>query len=535
MRPILLTGAAAVLLGLSMPGGAVRAAETAGDASGAGDALTQRAVLERLLRDNPRAQASRLEADIAGTQVDFEEGAYQASFFSRLQRSDEERPNSAEDEATEVFDSGITTFKEQRTELEFGVRAPLRTGGEFSLAFSGVERDNTYTEEIQPGASEYVGGVDVSLRQPLWRNLMSRERELLIDQAEAGEARSREQSRQQLLEVAFQGLRQYWLVHRRQQFHAIDATALETARDTVAVTQQLVDGGIQPALAAMEVEARVIEREAELRRSASAMAEARAELAILLNREGEGEAIERFEAIDTPETRLIERPASLKLYATQVLGQWPQFRAARLTREAETHQLDLARESGKPTLDMVLGYSTSALDRSSSEALGDSFDSRHPSWYFGFELDVKIGANQQSDAQANAAVMRMTQADVDMQATRVSVLNRLRTRLEQAESAHEQMQLMTRRETLQEAIYREQEGRFQAGQIAANALHDAMDDLIDVQRKAVDARVAYQLALIALRLVEGSLFAEYGLDALADGLATPANPPRLELIDATDL
>ena len=534
MKSLIRKTLALSVLGLPLLAGTQALAETSNPASVDRMAMTQKSVLEQLLRDNAEARFSRLQTDIAGTQVDFQSGFYQPSLFSSLRYSDQQIANTAEDEATGRLTQGnTTTFDEQRAELEFGAVAPLITGAELSLSFTGIERDNTYTEELSPGVSEYVGGVDLNFRQPLWRNLMARETELAIDQAEAGFERAGIESRQTLLEVAFQGLRQYWLTHRRAAFRAIDETALETAEDTVAIAEQLVDAGIQPALAAMEVEAQVIEREAELRRSTTALAEAQAELATLLNIEQSSQAL--IEPVDAPEDRLIERPASLTLYATRVLGQWPEFRATRLSRKIEQFQLDLARETGKPAVDLVLGYSTSALDRDSSEVWDDSFTGRYPSWYVGFEVNVKLGADQQAEAQANAASMRMMQADIDAESVRVNVLNRLSTRLEQAESAHEQMQLMQRREALQQAIYDEQERRFEAGQIPANALHDAMDDLIDVQRKAVDARVAYQLALIALRLVEGSLFAEYGLEDLVDEFAVPANPPRLEFVEASNL
>lgn len=489
--------------------------------------LTQKSLLEQLVRDNAQARFSRLQTDIAATQTDFESGAYQPSLFSSIRYTDQQVANSAEDESTRSELGNTTTFDEQRAELEFGVLAPLITGGELSVSFTGIERDNTFTQvpELTGGASEYVGGVDANLRQPLWRNFMAKETELAIEQARTGEERTAIEGRQTLLEVAFQGLRQYWLVYRRAQFQQIDQTALETAEATVDVAEQLVSAGIQPALAAMEVQARRVERQAELQRSTTALVEAGAELATLLNLEQTDDML--ISPVDTPESRLIARPDSLKLYATRVLAQWPEFRATRLTREIESLQLDLAEETAKPSVDLVLGYSTSALDRDSSAVWDDSFTGRYPSWYVGFELNVKLGADEQARAQANAASMRIMQADIDAESVRINVRNRLSTRIEQAESAHAQMQLMTEREALQEAIYREQERRFEAGQIPVNALHDAMDDLIDVQRKAVDARVAYQLSLLALRLVEGSLFAEYELDALADELATPANPPRL--------
>ena len=531
MKSNFLSGAAALLVSLPLLSGTAALAETTEMDSGL--VLTQKSLLERLVQDNAQARFSRVQADIAQAQIDFASGVYQPSFFSTMRYTDQQVANSAEDEATGRSQGNTTTFDERRAELDFGVSAPLKTGGELSLSFTGLERDNTFTEELTPGASEYVGGVDARLSQPLWRNFMARESKMAIEQAEVGHERSLLENRQTLLEVAFQGLRQYWLVYRRAQFRDIDAVALRTAQDTVTIAEQLVDAGIQPPLAAMEVEARVIEREAELRRSVTDLKEAQADLATLLNVE-QGEGV-RIEGMDQPESRLIERPDSLTLYATRVLAQWPEFRVTRLTRTIESLQLDLARETGKPAVDFIVGYSTSALDRDRNDAWDDSFSSQNPSWYAGVELNVKLGADKQAQAQANAASMRMMQADIDADSIRVNVLNRLRTRLEQAESAHEQMQLMSRREALQQAIYKEQERQFEAGRIPANALHDSMDDLVEIQRRAVDARVTYQLSLIALRLVEGSLFDEYGLSELVDDDVLPANSPRLEFVEADRL
>jgi outer membrane protein TolC len=214
----------------------------------------------------------------------------------------------------------------------------------------------------------------------------------------------------------------------------------------------------------------------------------------------------------------LQVPDQLDPYIQTVLAQWPELMAAQMTAEIERSRIKAAIASGRPELDLILGYSSSGLRTSSADALSQSLEGRHPSWYVGLHLEVMLGANKRSRAESEAAGLRALQAELDARTIRSNVAHRLRARVEGALSAHEDMQRMVRREVLQREIHLEQVALFEAGQIAVDALYRSMDDVIDVQRRLTDAQVQYQLAIISLRLIEGSLLPSAGGEARAPSL-----------------
>jgi len=478
--------------------------------------LDQRTLITEVIARNAQVLFSELQIAIAEDEIDRERAAYQPFWFAESRYTDQKTENTAADRLSSAQRLNQREFREKRVDMETGVQVPVRpTGADVTLSWSAVRRDNNLIPllpDLESGEDvEYTAGLNLVIRQPLLRGLGNRSVRWQIEQAELGRMVTEEQFRQRLLQVSSEALSGYWQLFRMERFLEIRRAALENAENIRQETSELVRAGRQPQLALLEAEATIIDRQSELDAAEQAWLDAQTELKTLLNLSEASVESLLFVPVDEPELNGYRAPVDFDAYLQDLLGQWPGYLIATRNREIERLRLQGAREERRPQLDLALGYSTSVLSYNASDTYGDAFDTDFPTWFAGLELRMPLGRNVGGRADERSAQTRVIQADSDVHFVQVSLANELRSRLRQLEQAQRDVELKQRNRSLYQQLFDAELQRFNLGQVRLRDLYEREDDRIRAQQRVVDALVRYQLAIVALRLAEGSLFDAYGI------------------------
>ncbi|MCH8500206.1 MAG: TolC family protein [Marinobacter sp.] len=493
-----------------------------------GQRLGQRELLLGVIERNASALFSQLQLQLATDDIDRQRSAYQPSFFAESRFTSQRSENTASDRLSSVQRLNQDVFREKRLNVETGVRVPVKTGADVSVSWTALKRENNVIPLLNNPLSgdpvndtEYAGALNLVIRQPLLRGLGNRSVEWQIQEAELNEVLTEQQFRQQLLRVSSEALSAYWQLFRLNQFVSIRQVALANARNIHQETENQVRAGRVPGSAQLESESTILERQAEHEAALQAWHDLQAELRTLLNLSGSEFQNLTFVPTDAPQMDAISAPEDFHSYTERLLAQWPGYLIAEKTREIEALKLRTAREEKRPQLDLALGYSTSSLSTRSRDPMERAFDTDYPTWYVGLEYNMPLGRDMRGQADERSARTRLTQAELDLHAIRVSVSNELRSRLRQLDQAYRELELSDRQQQLQDELFNTELRRFNAGQTRLRDLLEREDDRIRAQQRYVDSLVRYQLAIVALRLAEGTLFNDYGITiqsqrALAD-------------------
>lgn len=480
--------------------------------------LLAQQLVQQAIGRNAQTLFTRLNLDIAEDEVMRLESFYRPELFAESRYTDIKRENSAADRLSSALRFDEDIYTEQRWETEVGVRMPMRTGADITLSLSQSERESSLISQLQEERddgyvdAEYSGSLNLTIRQPLLRGINSRLVEWQIEQAELDQQITEQRFRQQVLRVASDALTNYWRLYRQHAFIRIQNEALENAEGIEREVGAQVNAGRQPPAARLEAEAQVLDRRAELTDIRQQLHGLQGEIKTLLNLDGDEYYLLSFVPGDRPRKSPHARPDDYEEYVKTLIDQWPGYQIAMTSIAVEKLNSRVAVEENRPQLDLNLGYSTSSLTGSSSDALNESFKTEYPTWFVGLEYRMPLGPNARRDADLRTAKSRELQADLDMRGIRSSLTNELRTRLQQIDSAHQAMDYAERNVDLYRQLYLAESRRFSAGQTRLRVLQEREDDRIQAERRYIDAVVRYQLAIVALQLAEGSLFEQYGIN-----------------------
>jgi outer membrane protein TolC len=467
-------------------------------------------LIHQAIARNAQAIFARLDRALSDDELLRAQSFNQPQLFAELGYTDVRR-NTSSNDSLSILVGGNSLFTEQRLETESGVRLRVPTGADLTLSIGGTQREGSNIGNNGEDDTEYSGALSLVLRQPLLRGYGNRLEQWQIEQAEIGQAIAYERLRQQLLRVSSDALTGYWRLYRQQEFTQIQARALENARSIQQETVFQVSAGRQPRSTLLEAEALMLDREIELSDILQQRQTVQSDLKSLLNLDADEYFELTFNILDHPNLDRFEQPAQFSQYVEGLLAQWPGYQIARRTIELERLNALSAVEENRNQLDLNVGLTTNSLSPSRRTAIKDAFDTDTATWFVSLDYRMPLGPNQRKIADVSSAQSRQLQADVELSGIRSNLTNELRARLAQIQEAERSLQFAGRNVALYQQLYEQAVLRFSMGQLPLRQLQEREDELINAQRRYVDATVRYELARVALQLAEGSLFIAYGV------------------------
>jgi outer membrane protein TolC len=140
-------------------------------------------------------------------------------------------------------------------------------------------------------------------------------------------------------------------------------------------------------------------------------------------------------------------------------------------------------------------------DRNFTSALGDAFLGSYPSWTVGVLFGYPIG---RSGAEAAAAQNTLTkhQQEINLQQLQIEIVREVREAIRQVTTSYQRVQATQAALNSTQAQLDAQQKKFDVGLISSFELQQNQRDLATARQNDLQAKIAYNLALITLNAVQ---------------------------------
>jgi outer membrane protein TolC len=336
------------------------------------------------------------------------------------------------------------------------------------------------------------------VHQDLSPGVLSR---VAVERATAAEAVAKAK-----VEIARRGLRatvtkNYYALIVAQRKYAAAQEALDQAQSSLGVSQKLERG--REVAHSDVVKSQMLEnaQEQALQEAKLGMENARLELAVLLFRDFD----ENFAIVDD----LDLAPTLPPLDDVEAMAgrQNPTLAAAMETLRSTRLDVTIARQAFLPTLtvDAVYGIEANALALHSATAANKELGSFPNLGYFvtaGLSIPIWDWGVRRSKVRQSE--LKQKEAAVDLSYTQRTLIKNLRNFYYEAQTSHQQIELLRRAVDLASEGLRLSNLRYQAGEATITELTDAQTSLIVARNAYADGMARYRLAIGNLQTLTGT-------------------------------
>ncbi|NBT39867.1 MAG: TolC family protein [Alphaproteobacteria bacterium] len=471
---------------------------SAGLATGSTLELSEAEVVTRIKNAHPSIVREQLEANIKQQAVPAALAAFDVTAYGTAQFSDDD------------YKKPLTAFTTSRrldqqvVSAEIGFKKKFTTGTEVTMSVDGTNMRSTDVEQYSGGQmdTEVNAVIGLSFRQPLLRGMSARSEQAAVDEAEATVQAAEHQVESKILRTVAEGLRSFWELYRADAQIKLHTDARDNARTILSRAKLLAAEGKLSAVDIIDAEALVLERQSRLVSSRAQREVVHHELRLMLDEQDEDIQIK---IADLPSRTAPPLVHDLDAYAQGILQNWPGYLRAQAQLKAEDARIIRAEDALLPKLDLIAGVNKRGSESSIRAGVKDTVTSSDRSIYVGLTLEMPLQGNRQADAVRQAAELRKQQAELDMRQIARRLTTDLKQRLAEAQQAYDQWQLARDNLTLSQSRYEKYYQSFQAGRTSVVELSDIEASLMRARENVEDKHVSYQLTLVSLRLVDGTL------------------------------
>jgi len=474
------------------------------------------------LANNLNLKVALVDPVIANETLSEEEARFEWVFFGSAREARFDQPS----------DSRLDSNQFTSTDVEMGVRIPLRSGGTATveLPFNRSETDNEF-DTLSPS---YAGDVRFSISQPLLRGAGRRANLHGIRIARLENDIVQAQTNLEVIRQLAEADRVYWRLYRaerilevRQQQYDLALAQLERARRRVAAQ-------VDPEVEIIRAEAGLASQLEQIIIAENDVRNAQRDLKRIVNQPGlEMESPVVIEIANEPD------PVYLNLDEEALVAAALDTRMEMLELELRLAQdlstIDFQKNQALPLFTLDYAYTINGLGASVGEAATMVHDKNFEDWSVGVSVEAPLG-NEAAESRVHRAILQRLQRLSTKEDRKQQIRQEVLTAVDQVRAAWQRI-LAARQNVLAAArTLRAEEKQYEVGARTSTEVLDAQTRLADAQASEIAALVDYQVAQIDLAFATGMLMGAArvewtprdprgALDAFGDD---PARQPKVE-------
>lgn len=352
----------------------------------------------------------------------------------------------------------------------------------------------------------YASDVTLTLRQPLLQGAGTAVNTAAIRQAEIGLENAQRDYEDRALEVIQRTENAYYqLAGAREQLNVFN-NSLELARKLLDEANSRHKAGLAIKLDTLQAQVGVANAQRNVLQAQNVVKTAEDTLLALIG---------RFE-LDAPlgparleDPQLQTQPNVEASYAL-AQAHYPALLNARAGIRLAELDVRTARNQLKPTLDLDVALGVNGSDRNGGGAFSDAFGQESSSWQAGLTVTYPWGRSGEKarHRQAQAGLRRQ---ELSVRQLEQDVLVQVRNAVRDVETNQASVKLATEAAGLAQEQYEAERKRFSSGLSTSRRVLEAQTDLESARVSQLQAKLTLQIALAALRRIEGSGLEHYGI------------------------
>jgi len=472
--------------------------------------LTLNEAIEIALLQNPDIRVVQLErwksdADVVAAKGEFDPLlSGQAQYYRASQQASAEY---------RLF-GNISSVEAYRTTSSVDVGGKLHTGTIYDVRIDLNKEETTYNQFIE----EWSGGLTIMLRQPLLRGAgfpYNRSRIIIARRMKTINAYQLELS---VMNTIAQVVKAYWDLVGAIENVMVREQSLANAERLLDITQRQLNIGVVAAIDVLQAKAGVATRQSDLVAARSQVADAEDVLKQLLNmRDGGYFSAKRIVPVNRPslsefnleDVKNLERDVERSIDIA--LEERPEMLTAALEIENAKTERKRAAKDLLPTLDVSGTVFQGARDHYMTGVF-TGIRVRNDNFYsIGVEGSIPIG-NRAARGQYQRANLSVIQARERLESVKQETMMGVRMAMRALQTSQILVESNRQARKLQETNVAAEEKRLRLGVTTSYQVLQVQEDLTLAQTQEVQARIAFEKALVDLRLAEGRLLEQLGVE-----------------------
>lgn len=473
------------------------------------------------LESNPDLQVVRLEqlksdADIFAAKGEFDPALTNKTLYLRAtQETSPEYRSFGAMPAVDVW----------RTTSSTGMQGKLRTGTLYSASMDLNKEETTFNNFIE----EWSGGLTLTLSQPLLRGRGVSVNTTRINLAKNALQQSELQLRLTVMNTVAQLVKSYWDLVGAIENVTVRRQALANAERLLDISQKRLNIGTAAAIEVLQAKAGVAMRQSELIAAQSQVNDAEDALKQIMNlREGDIFSSRHIVPTDRPSAPPLDIEALKQLESEleNSINEALTVRPEILTAQIDIKNAELERKRAANDMLPQLDVSGSLFQGARNHYMTGVFegvrDRNDNSYTVGFNGSVPIGNRMARGAYQRASLTKR-QAEQRLEKVKQQVMLNVRLALRGMETSQILIESNQQARKLQETNVAAEEKRLRLGISTSYQVLQVQQDLTQAQTQEVQSQIAYQKAMVDLRLAEGDLLEALGVEVIPPEPEKPIN------------
>lgn len=409
---------------------------------------------------------------------------------------------------------GIDSIRQYQTTLNSTIAGKLHTGTQYAVLFALNKEENTFGGFIE----EFNTNLTVQITQPLLRGMGRKYNTFKIQTARNMRESNEWQLRLQVMTTISQVIKSYWDVVGAVEAVKVAETALENARRLLNINETRREIGTAADIEVVQAKASVSSRQSELVSATARAVDAGDLLKQILNiRDGDYLSKLRVIPLDRPAKGDIElsTPAaydqSIDDAVKIAVEARPEIKIAALTIDSAELDAERSRKDLRPQLDLTGSYTQGGVDHYLSESLYGIRDRKDSAFTYGVQAAVPLG-NRAARGSYLRSEQRARQAEQQLEKARTAVMTNVHLAVRNVETSLILVKNSNQAVTLQEANVMAEEERLRLGVTTSWQVLQIQEALTASQTQELQARVAYEKALVDLQLAKGTVLEDMGVE-----------------------
>ena len=464
--------------------------------------LTLEECIRRALDSNLDIQIMSLSpmksaADIMAARGEFDPRGTGSIMYTRSQQQASSQ--------TVVF-GGITSIEDYRTRGQAGIGGRLPWGTQYDLSLLVEREENTFNFFIE----EWSGGLTVSLTQPLLRGRGRRVNLARVRMAQNSEEAAEYQLKLQVMSSLAEVIKAYWDLVGATEERRVRQSSMTNAERLLALNEKRLEIGTGAAIDVVQARAGLAARQSDVITAMGAVSDATNRLRTLLNvRPGELLQERRIIPVDRPYPDPVDIDVDTSM--ARALEMRPELQSGQLAIENAQINKAVARNDLLPQLDVGGTVFQGGRGPDKDDVFTGIRERRDDSYSVNIQGSVPIG-NRTARGQFQRSRIEESEAERQLEKTRQDIMLTVRTALTSIETNQTLVESSRQSRTLQEVNVAAEEKRLELGLTSSYMVLDIQDDLTAAQSQEVQAVINLEKAFVDLRLAEGSLLDELGIE-----------------------
>lgn len=405
-----------------------------------------------------------------------------------------------------VLFGGITSIDEEIRDFGAQISGVTPHGTFYELFYGTTRTTGTFTANN----SEYAVGLTLTVTQPLLRGAGKTAR-----LAQVRVARNTldvtEYEVIRLTEITIgEVVKAYWDLVGAIENLRVRRESLANANRLVEINEQRLEIGTAAAIEVLQAKAGAASRVSDLIAARTAVDNAEDVLKQLVGmQDGELFSSNHIIPVERPQPHPIDW--SLERSMAVALENRPEIRTAELQIESAEILRKQARNNTWPQLDLEGSFTINDRDFDHSDARRGAFNDDGEAWTLGLVGSIPLG-NRTAKGNYRAARLRVQQNEQRLLKQQQDVMLDVRVALRDAISSEVLVESTRQTRILEEANVAAEERRLRLGVTTSQDLLDRQEDLTEAQVREVQAMINLEKALVDLRVAEGVLLRDLGID-----------------------